>query len=968
MKSPLSRLSYVLAFIGEPSRTRQKPANDSDHVLSYYQSPIPNQTRSHARSSSPAKPPITRHARHTRKLSTTSASSSSDYSYDSEATDARDAPSETSGTTRRLGTPSKGGADRRRVAIVQMDSVNNDEYKAPSDAAVSTTTGSIRSRRGHKSNLAGLALVAPPDAALRTYTQLTPPSTAPISADYLNGISTAHQDNKVHHRSASEITTLSPRDVGGLRAAQGPKAIPYEARTKGRRDEDKHNGGVPRLQETRPSRSSSPAHSTKSTRGDNERGPLSLLDSNYPSSNATSMFSPIITPEIGEEKEIHIPVAGPVVVDLDNLKSRKPNTAASWRSESPSQAASASVIGTPSSFTTSTSSAYLRYEPGVHATAGPLPPPPRANINIALSTPPPPRPPRLHSPAPARTKGDIEAVKQALQLPPSIASILASKSPSLLPTKVSQEHQETESLKDSKDDDSELCSMKSIHRREGAFLSNSLDDSVSETPPPPLSLSPTPSVSISTETSLREKGQTIDDASAEALVEVPSVTVVEATPRSNTKLSEKPDHSKFDEWLKENPQLTQPFGEDSGRRAASLENPRRSMSPTSSENNGDAPSPPPKSLRNSLTNNFKRFSTLPLTPSLSSRSGRISSEHSSRSPSPSQHHPPAPLPAAQKSKSTNPAALFCHEVYSQNTTMQRCVIYAAKINELYTHDCGLSEWVVETRSRGQNTHPPRGPSAQSFIPQPRQTSRSSMISEATFPIRPDAYTATDLSKGVYRDITPPGAPPPLPYPSLALNPPRSQSALSNPSVASGTPPSSVRSLVPTASTKGAGFFASLGRKASLSSSRRDRFPPGISSPVSLSAAVKSSPTVLNISHPIINITKPPPTVPGGPRAPPNRVRRSQTFMSTVSHTSPNDRGRNDPIVRRPSLFNLSQETVSEIQSDPDFSQQVDRLHTLLPHADRDILAGYLRRAGQDMLAIGQYMEDERMGTLRRPDF
>jgi len=526
--------------------------------------------------------------------------------------------------------------------------------------------------------------------------------------------------------------------------------------------------------------------------------------------------------------------------------------------------------------------------------------------------------------------------------------------------------------------------MKPLHRREGASLSNSLDDSVAETFPVTRTLSLNRSATV---TSVRGQGQSVDDAPAGELVDVPSVTVVEVPPSSNIKSPEKPDHSKFDEWLKENPQLAQPFGEQSGRRAASLENPRRnsverSLSPTYSENNGDAPSPPPKSLRNNLTNNFKRFSTLPLTPSRSLRSGRASSEYSSRSPSPPLHHPSKPLPAAQKIKSINPAALFCHEVYSQNTTMQRCVIYAAKINELYTHDCGLSEWVIETKARGsfnlfilillhkknyagQNTHPPRVPSAEPFIPQPRQTSRSSMISEATFPIRPDAYTATDLSQGVYRDTTPPGAPPTLPYPSLALNPPHSQPTRSNSTVASGIPPS-VRSLVPTVSTKGAGFFASLGRKASLSS-RKDRFPPGISSPVSLSATAKNSPTVLNISQPI-NIIRPPSTVPGGPRAPPNRVRRSQTFMSTVSPTLPNGRGRDDPIARRPSLFNLKQDTPLEIQQNADFSHQIDKLHALLPHADPHILAGYLRRAGQDMLALGQYMEDERNGTIQRSDF
>ena len=52
-------------------------------------------------------------------------------------------------------------------------------------------------------------------------------------------------------------------------------------------------------------------------------------------------------------------------------------------------------------------------------------------------------------------------------------------------------------------------------------------------------------------------------------------------------------------------------------------------------------------------------------------------------------------------------------------------------------------------------------------------------------------------------------------------------------------------------------------------------------------------------------------------------------------------------------------------SDPQFQQKVNRLADLIPHADRDVLAGYLRRAGEDILAIGQYIEDEKNGTLRR---
>jgi hypothetical protein len=74
----------------------------------------------------------------------------------------------------------------------------------------------------------------------------------------------------------------------------------------------------------------------------------------------------------------------------------------------------------------------------------------------------------------------------------------------------------------------------------------------------------------------------------------------------------------------------------------------------------------------------------------------------------------------------------------------------------------------------------------------------------------------------------------------------------------------------------------------------------------------------------------------------------------------------DALGRRPSLFNLTLDPVPDTTPvDPDFSSQVDKLHALLPHANRQVLAGYLRRAGQDMLAIGQYLEDERMGTIRQ---
>jgi hypothetical protein len=46
-----------------------------------------------------------------------------------------------------------------------------------------------------------------------------------------------------------------------------------------------------------------------------------------------------------------------------------------------------------------------------------------------------------------------------------------------------------------------------------------------------------------------------------------------------------------------------------------------------------------------------------------------------------------------------------------------------------------------------------------------------------------------------------------------------------------------------------------------------------------------------------------------------------------------------------------------------FEKQMQKLADLLPHVDKKILAVYLRRTGQDVLAVGRYLEDERNGTI-----
>jgi hypothetical protein len=70
-------------------------------------------------------------------------------------------------------------------------------------------------------------------------------------------------------------------------------------------------------------------------------------------------------------------------------------------------------------------------------------------------------------------------------------------------------------------------------------------------------------------------------------------------------------------------------------------------------------------------------------------------------------------------------------------------------------------------------------------------------------------------------------------------------------------------------------------------------------------------------------------------------------------------------TKRQSPDNTNAKLTGSLQEDPDFVSQVDKLVDLLPQADREVLAGYLRRAGSDLNAIGQYLEDEKNGTVRR---
>jgi len=303
-----------------------------------------------------------------------------------------------------------------------------------------------------------------------------------------------------------------------------------------------------------------------------------------------------------------------------------------------------------------------------------------------------------------------------------------------------------------------------------------------------------------------------------------------------------------------------------------------------------------------------------------------------------------------------------------------------------------------------------------FEPQPRHTSHGSEVSEMTFPRRPDATTATDIT-AKYEPYEPEGketggerAVASLPYPALAkVSSPSSGYSSSSSTTSGGF----------LAASKAGVFFASLGRKASVNTGAtqnphvlkgRLTKKPAQLPPVKAMISSPSSPhTISSPSSPSKSNLQ---LIPGGPRGPSKRVERSRTLMPQTSFNQPveiidrkhgstaTDDGEEEDLVlirRSPSTGESSppsskltrnrtsyqpsssyhshqpQKSLVPIpQSLPstpplredEFEEQLVRLGDLLPHVERNVLATYLRRAGQDVKAVGLYIADEQAGRIR----
>ena len=147
----------------------------------------------------------------------------------------------------------------------------------------------------------------------------------------------------------------------------------------------------------------------------------------------------------------------------------------------------------------------------------------------------------------------------------------------------------------------------------------------------------------------------------------------------------------------------------------------------SASHTGMTPSPPPKSLRSSITKGLRRMSMNhsrssieraksppPLPPLPVVDAALLVSPPRGSSLHPLPQLPSQPLPLRnihnvprqhraprQKTIARAPPALFCHEVWSEKNATVRCEIYAAKINELWQTDCGLTDWLHDVTTAGK---------------------------------------------------------------------------------------------------------------------------------------------------------------------------------------------------------------------------------------------------------------------------
>lgn len=321
----------------EHSRRDSKPSEsskrDTDHSSQHY--PLAD-TETDRESSS---------TRLVARQKSVTSTSSSDYS-DDHTEFSTTAPLSISKVTRRSNIPSDGGSDRRRLAIVQMDPLEDsppkkykkdDQFQSPS----------IRARCGVTSDLTGIALVAPPDAAPSSYTHLTPPTIAPTTSD----VTAQNNCIKKRDKNSSDVAN-GTRSIGRESGADqgGPETLEETLEPQNTVDntlpDDQHNKPLQLSASSEVSDSSNQTHELLSP---GQAGP-NIMRRNAPNSLVT-------TPEIGEKKDVSVRVAAPVIVNLESAGAIKRKDTSSHLDTIVHQ-----VSAVP--LTSQGKPVYLQYEPG----------------------------------------------------------------------------------------------------------------------------------------------------------------------------------------------------------------------------------------------------------------------------------------------------------------------------------------------------------------------------------------------------------------------------------------------------------------------------------------------------------------------------------------------------------------------------------------------------------------------------
>ncbi|KAK4684564.1 hypothetical protein P7C73_g5614, partial [Tremellales sp. Uapishka_1] len=354
-----------------------------------------------------------------------------------------------------------------------------------------------------------------------------------------------------------------------------------------------------------------------------------------------------------------------------------------------------------------------------------------------------------------------------------------------------------------------------------------------------------------------------------------------------------------------------------------------------------------------------------------------------------------------------PAAMLFGHVKTMKTAGDRSKGYARGINELARAESGLREWCLAagtfcrlvTASRpplmsqiADQTHRPiratskMSPVASLGLRSPTYlepyTTHSRQVSAASeFPLRADSYTAREISvRNIDPMDQPTALPPNLPYPQL-----QQQHLMAG---TGGMKPSpSMQSVVSVGGTSSKkGFFSNIGRRGSGKKETTGLGPPGsgagmaakkdvrglpISGPSPGSASSPQRSDSNGLVAPKVQSSISAPMGPRGPRMgsftpPPSTVERMST--ESVQGRASLDQGLSRMHVGRGSLDGSAASRNGSVGGgkwslSPVKDDELSQMGDILPHVERGVLRKYLQTYGDQMNAIGAYLEDETKGKV-----